>query len=94
MSKSALPLLPPAKTVSQRSTSIPTPEPSLTAGGGVPYAPPDDLAKRLSMSNPPIIERQMQVRSYNVATLVALLSSVVVAAFFVGNAWARIPGIA
>jgi hypothetical protein len=46
------------------------------------------------MSNPPIIKRQMQVRSYNVATLVALLSFVVVAAFFVGNAWARIPGIA
>ncbi len=46
------------------------------------------------MSNPPIIKRQMQVRSYNVATLVALRSFVVVAAFFVGNAWARIRGTA
>ena len=37
------------------------------------------------MNNPPIIKRQKQMRSHNLATLVALLSFVV-AAFFVGNA--------
>ncbi|MDP4575194.1 hypothetical protein Q9K02_08615 [Qipengyuania sp. G39] len=45
------------------------------------------------MTNPPITKRDKQTRSHNFATLVGLLSFVVVA-FFVGNAWARIRGTA